>query len=279
MNPRKILVPLCLLCSHVLFSQTVLINEFLASNATVNVDASGENDDWVELYNPDAVPVDIGGWYVTDDLSEPTKWQIPTTDPTITTLPAGGFLLLWFDKDPDQGPLHVDTKLSAGGEDIGVFGPDGTTQVDALSYGPQTSDISFGRTTDGGPDWQFFLSPTPNASNENSTGNDFADEPVMSVTGGFFQSDFTVELSTTTTDADIRYTLNGSEPTENSSLYTAPLAVTAGTTTLRARTFASGFQPSKVTTHTYFVGPEHEFPVVASLGQTHRKPSDLIDRP
>lgn len=253
---------ICLLSSFPIFGQTIFINEFLASNSDVIADEFGEHDDWVELFNPGTAPVDIGGTYLTDDLSQPTKWQIPTSDPSLTTIPAGGFLLLWFDGEPSQGILHVDAKLSAGGEDIGLFAADGSTQIDALSFGPQTANVSFGRVEDGSPDFEFFQTPTPNESNSNSTGGDFAEAPIASVTGGFFQANLQVELSTATPNAEIRYTLGGSEPKEFSQLYTGPLDV-AVTTTLRARTFAAGLLASPVTTHSYFFGVEHDFPVVA----------------
>ncbi len=242
-----------LVCTFQGFSQQIFINEFLASNSGVSADEFGEYDDWVELYNPGPSPVDIGGMFVTDDLNQPAQWQIPTTDPAKTTIPPGGFLLLWFDREMSQGVLHVDAKLSAGGEDIGLFASDGVTMVDGLTFGPQSTDVSYGRMPDGGDAFQFFTTPTPAASNSAGPGGNFAAAPAASVAGGFFSNNFEVALSTATP---------GAEPDENDPLYTSPLPV-AATTTLRARTFAAGMLPSQVTTHTYFFGADHSFPVVA----------------
>ena len=143
----------------------LFINEFLASNDSCYADENGEYDDWIEIYNPGSEPVDIGGMYITDDLSDLTAWQIPATAPDSTTIPAGGFLVLWADKQPEQGILHVKIKLSGKGEQIGLTAPNGTTVIDSLTFGAQTTDVSMGRLPDGSDNWTFFNEPTPGASN------------------------------------------------------------------------------------------------------------------
>ncbi len=144
---------------------TLFINEFLASNDACCADEHGEYDDWIEIYNPGATAVNLAGFYITDDLSDLTKWQIPSVSPDSTTIPAGGFLVLWADKQPEQGVLHVNIKLSGKGEQIGLTAPNGTTVIDSLTFGAQTADVSTGRLPDGSSHWQTFTTPTPGASN------------------------------------------------------------------------------------------------------------------
>ena len=141
------------------------INEFMASNDSTITDENGEYDDWIEIYNPNSESVNIAGMYITDDLTDATLWQIPDTDSAKTTIPAGGFILLWADKDTDQGVLHVKLKLSGSGEQIGLFAPNGTTVIDSLTFGEQTTDVSYGRYPDGSDNWQTFTTPTPGTSN------------------------------------------------------------------------------------------------------------------
>jgi hypothetical protein len=71
----------------------LVINEFMASNNSIAEDPQGENDDWVEIHNYGTKAINVGGLYLTDDLSRPTKWRIPEANPSITTIPAGGYLL------------------------------------------------------------------------------------------------------------------------------------------------------------------------------------------
>jgi hypothetical protein len=263
------------------------INEFLASNSAINADEFGEYDDWFEIYNSNNEAINIGGLYVTDDLDEPDKWQIPANQPAVTTIPAAGFLLIWADGQTGQGPLHVDFKLGAGGEEIGLFQElEGEFyQIDGFSFGPQTSNVSYGREEDGGEIWQSFTIPTPGESNNASLPQLTA--PSFSQEGGYFTEAFELIISVDDPQAEIRYTFNGSEPTDTSQLYNSPILidsrdgdsnyfsmfppnfVEAGPsvwyppatelfkgTVVRARVFKENATPSPVVTQTYFVDAE-----------------------
>ena len=132
----------------------VWVNEWMAANSSTIADVGGavaQYDDWFELYNPGGSPVDLRGYYLTDTLSNPDQFQIPGG----YIIPSHGYLLVWADNEPQQNSagqpdLHVNFQLSAKGEAIGLFAPDGTA-VDTVSFGPQLPDISEGRCPDGGP--------------------------------------------------------------------------------------------------------------------------------
>ncbi|WP_339676852.1 lamin tail domain-containing protein [Cyclobacterium marinum] len=146
----------------------LFINEFMASNENCCPDTdSGEEefDDWIEIYNAGTSAINIGGMYVSDDVEDPFMYQIPSDDPEATTIPAGGYLLLWADGSTDQGTLHLDFSLSSDGEAIGLFYVDGRT-IDSYSFEEQSEDISFGRTSDGGESWSALASPSPGQSND-----------------------------------------------------------------------------------------------------------------
>jgi len=57
--------------------QGLYINEFMADNDNIAQDEFGQYDDWIELYNAGPTAIDLGGMYLTDDPSDPTKWMIP----------------------------------------------------------------------------------------------------------------------------------------------------------------------------------------------------------
>jgi len=146
-------------------SVTLFINEFMADNETTieDPDEPGEYPDWVELYNPAPIGVDLGGMYLTDDLGDPTKWQIPSG----VSISAGGVLLFWADDDVEQGDTHTNFKLGKDGEEIGLFDTDanGNVALDTLTFGAQGEDVSMGRFPDGAECWRFFATSTPEASN------------------------------------------------------------------------------------------------------------------
>lgn len=151
-------------------AQNLKINEFLASNDSDYYDLTTDNyPDWIEIYNAGTEAIDIGGMYITDDLAELTLWQIPTTAPDTTTIPAGSYLLLLADKKPEAGILHVNIKLGGSGEQIGLTLSDTVTIVDSLTFGEQTKDISMGRLPDGSSTWEFFSLTSAGASNNEGT--------------------------------------------------------------------------------------------------------------
>jgi hypothetical protein len=83
------------------------INEFMASNRSSIQDPQGQYDDWIEIHNHGPDAINIGGMYLTDNLALPTKWWIPPNYPALTTIPAGGYLLIWADNDTTHAGLHA----------------------------------------------------------------------------------------------------------------------------------------------------------------------------
>lgn len=141
----------------------LVINEIMASSTTCCPDmtsGTAEYDDWIEIYNKGVTEVDLSGMYLSDDLTDPFKSKIPAG----VKIPAGGFLLFWADEQGSQGDLHLNFKLSKGGEAVGLYYIDGR-RIDDKTFGAQDDNKSFGRTVNGGTSWQQFSSPTPGASN------------------------------------------------------------------------------------------------------------------
>jgi hypothetical protein len=85
-------------------------------------------------------------------------------------LDPGAFILIWADKSPEEGPFHANFKLSKEGEEITIFDAPslGSPIIDRITYGPQETDISYGRENDGSAMWKYFSLPTPGYSNSSS---------------------------------------------------------------------------------------------------------------
>ncbi len=266
------LIILFIICSIGSVKAQLFINEFVASNDNGITDASGSYEDWIEIYNSGTEAINLAGYYISDDIGDPLAWQIPDNNSSLTTIPAGGFLILWADKDTDEGADHIDIKLSSDGEDIILTMPDGSTIVDSYTYSTQTTDISFGRVGDGGSNWDFFIEPTPGASNNTDPGAPSVADPEYSISGGYYTGEINVELSVETEDAQIHYTLNGSTPTEDDPVYENTLTINQNTP-LRAKAFRSPLAPSAVVTETYLFDINHVFPVVAYTAD----PDEMFD--
>jgi hypothetical protein len=133
--------------------QPVIINEWMADNdAPLGFadPADGLFQDWFELFNPNTNSVNLGGFSLTDNLSLPGKWRIPSG----TVIAPLGFLLVWADNQPEQngpnahGDLHASFQLNNDGEAIGLFSPNGVAQH-VVVFGAQIENVSQGLFPDG----------------------------------------------------------------------------------------------------------------------------------
>lgn len=150
-------------------SGQLLINELMADNdgAVVDPDETGAYEDWFEVYNPGASAVDMSGMYITDSLTNNTKWQVPDG----VVVPAKGYVVFIADGETAQGARHTSWSLSADGESISIWAADGTTLIDRYEFGPQRTDVALGRTTDGVASWSLFAKATPGAANSGALAN------------------------------------------------------------------------------------------------------------
>ncbi len=167
--------------------------------------------------------------------------------------------------------LHTNFKISSSGETLLLSEPGGTI-VDIVETGDIPVDVSRGRQPDGSSNWILFYNPTPGAINDNQGYSDVAEEAQFSQPGGFYNGYVHLTLSTDSPEATIYYSLDGSEPTEQSNVYSGPISITT-TKVVRAKATGTNLFPSKTITHTYFINSEHTLPVF-SLSTT---PENLFD--
>jgi len=131
-----------------------------------------------------AISFDLWGAFLEQPLSIPSTPRLRSGQALLSTgrlsvgtgmapitIAPGQHKLFWADGDVEQGPNHTSFKLSRSGEDLGLYDIDGTTLIDGLSFGPQTNDVSYGRTIDGAGQWQFLDSPSPGTANSTPLGN------------------------------------------------------------------------------------------------------------
>lgn len=148
--PTLIRSTLVLLACSILASAPVTshaqprLTEILASNASGLTDEDGDRPDWIEIFNPGPDPLPLAGFSLSDDPQRPTQW----TFPKVTLAPNSYLLVFASGKDrrlPSQ-PLHTNFRLSAEGEFLGLFAPDGTTLVSGFnpSFPEQQPNVSYG---------------------------------------------------------------------------------------------------------------------------------------
>ena len=121
-----------------------VISEFMAANDGVNLDEDGQSSDWIEILNAGDESVDLAGWYLTDSMTSPKKWQIPSVE-----LSPGETTVIFASNKDRQIPnqeLHTNFKLASAGEYLALVRPDGVSVASEFSpsYPPQVENVSYG---------------------------------------------------------------------------------------------------------------------------------------
>ncbi len=135
------------------------INEWLA-----DAQFAADND-FLELYNPDPLPVALGGLFLSDASGAPTKHPIVP----LSFIAGGGFAKFIADSDPSQGPDHLNFKLSP---DVGLIllTAADLTSIDCVLYSSQLTDVSQGCSPSGGTTITSFAEPTGGGPNPGPSG-------------------------------------------------------------------------------------------------------------
>ena len=193
-----------------LTSGQIKINEVLANNQGVRNNPAYQFEDWIELYNSSDQEVDIAGMGISDDNS--IKYIFPNTG---LKIPAKGFLLFIASGNVSAGPRHLNFSLDDDGETIKLFSASGSVS-DKFEYPALRKNISYGRISNGARRLRYFAEPSPEASNSEQTpAKKISKVPKFSKEGGFNSSSFGLKISRFLSNADIYYTLDGSEPSPN----------------------------------------------------------------
>lgn len=238
------------------YSQGVVINELMQSNIDYLMVDKDFPDSWVELYNGTASDVNIKNWYVGLDVDYTVGYKIPTD----AIIPAGGYLVLYCDKEATG--LHTDFRLESGkGGNFYLFDAAGNIVDSMVNMAKMpAANIAYGRVTDGTDTWQYEVTPTAGASNNSVGATSVLPDPVFSVAGGVQSAPVALTVSMPEDDypADTRLyvTLDGSEPTLASDSYTEDFSMNISTTTVvRAKLISAEALTPRSVTHSYIYHP------------------------
>ncbi len=243
----------------------LVINEIQVSNLDQYLDPSGNYGGYIELYNPTDKGISLRNLYVSDDPAVPIMHRLNSNSGAV---PPHGFAIVWFDHSSGESGNYsgnVSYKLDMDGGFIGLYSSNGDPLV-SQNYPAIPSRTSYARLADGQGEWGITAYPTPGASNSGSKeilslGAARLEAPVATPASGFYaMQNF---KPTVTGEGTIRFTLDGSVPTEENSLTIDQLPAFNQTTVLRLRAFEPGQLPSPVVTYTYSAETHrHALPVL-----------------
>jgi len=253
---------LFLLVSFQIAVGQISINEYSAANLEGYLDNYERTEDWIELHNSSDEDFDLSGYHLSDKESKPGKWEIPAG----TIIPGKGYLVFWCsgrDEACDDN-YHTNFKLSQtkGGETL-LLTDDSESVLDMIEVEYTLVESSRCREFDGNGEWKICPEPTLRANNqEGQKYNSYTTAPSMDMEAGYYESEIVVSIINNTPESTLRYTTDGTNPTEDSPEYFSPITVTE-TTVIKAMSFSndSSMLTGKMDFNTYFVGEDFTLPV------------------
>ena len=152
----------------------VRINEVSASN-DIYVNDYFKRNDWIELYNNTAEPINVAGMYLTDRVEKIQKYQIAGPE---TVIPAFGHLVIWCDKLEPVSQLHAQFKLEAEGGTLMLTAAD-QSWSDCLTYTQHQGNETIGRYPDGSDEVFVMNVPTIGKKNNKSSYMTTVEQPLL----------------------------------------------------------------------------------------------------
>ena len=251
-------------------ADALVISEVMVANTKTYSDRTFGYCDWVELKNISGSTLSLSGYCLSDSLKDLGKYALPDS----TLAPGDTFIILCGAESGSAGINNLASfSLNSSCEQLYLSRGDEIVDFAALRDIPY--ECSFGRM-DGENGWFYFAKPSPDKANSDGARRVSA-RPVNLTPDGVFDGvdGVTVELSGSGT---IRYTLDGSTPTERSREYKESLTVSS-TGVVKAVCFEEGALPSRTLVLSYIVNEGHSLPVVSLVSDDAAEFSQMYNGP
>lgn len=266
MNRLLICLNFIFIGTSTLLAQNITINEVVSSNSQSLQDNDGDFPDWIEFYFSGTAATDLSGYGLSDDKSDLYKWVFPSN----TVINDKYFIV--FASGKNNNYQHTSFSISSSGESLYLTHPQGSI-IDSVHLAEMPPDVSFGCQPDGSTNRFYFLIPTPGAENNTTAYNSSTPFSVnFSPGGGLYTGSVNITLTASDPEARIFYTLDGSPPTQSSTLASNPIPISE-TGVVRARVESDGVLSDLTSTHSYIIDKETELPLISLSA----RPEDLWD--
>jgi len=246
--------------------ETLIINEVMSNNYSYLPQNGGEFYDWIELYNNGEKTIKLSDYCLTTNTNSSCMYKLPDVE-----LKKGQYYIIMASGEEslsNNSYKHANFKIS----DVeSVYIMKSNKIVDTLFISDIPHGYSIGKSGKNGI--YYYSSPTPGKSNSNGL-QAISYAPQASIESGVYNNvdNLSVELYSS---GKIYYTLDGSNPTTSSKVYSSPLNIKS-TTVLKTISVENGKYYSDVNTYNYIINENHTLPIMSvsidptALKQLHR---------
>ena len=249
------------------------INEIMQSNIDCIMDDLNEfPDSWVELYNSGNQEVLLDSYSIGLSDNAVESYRLPSL-----TVAPHTYVIVYGDKE-SQGS-HTNFRIDSGKGEVFLF-YDGKICAHQFLKKQPAANIAYGRRTEESDEWGYQLIPSPGKNNCGELAKGVLSTPIVNtgnavlIGGG---TSVSIEIPSDSPEGtQIRYTLDGSEPTEESLLYDGPIPVSQSSV-VRAKLFCNGYLSARSITQSVIISPrKHKLPIVSMVTDNNYLYSDSI---
>ena len=232
----------------------LIISEVMNNNYSYLAQNGGNYYDWIELYNNSGKTINLSNYCLTTNDNTMCSYKLPKVE-----LKSGEYYIVMASGDTklsNSKYQHASFKL---GDTEAVYLTKSDEIVDSIMVANVPLGYSMGRS---GSSILYFSKPTPGSKNGGGT-EAISYVPYADIKSGIYDSNKEFKV-TLTGSGKIYYTLDGSEPTTSSKVYSSPLTIKK-TTVLRIMSKEAGKLSSDVNNYSYILDTSHKTSVMSLI--------------
>lgn len=249
----------CLLTAFIFFvsystEAQLVINEACSSNKDSYIESDGQSPDWIELYNGTDAPIDLEGYYISDNLDYSYKWRLPAV-----IIGADEYLIIIADGQDNPSELRASFKLAKLGEEVVLRSPD-KALVDHMIIPQLKTDVSYGRANGN----LKYLTPSPLSANNISDIQLRLPIPQPTVKGGIYANSVTLDFDS---EGLVHYKYNNRSK-KDEYIYEGESILLTETTVVCYWADKENYLDSPIQCETYFIDVDHSLPLLSVVGDS-----------